>query len=1257
MAARSDLEIRINIDSKDVKGNLGKVQDEFRTASEGIAKSLSGIQAFADLKKQSAETAKAFGEAQKKVKELADAIQTGSGGKDLTREFEQAKKAAAGLKETLSGQQQSLQQMRTAMAAAGGSTKGLAEQQIALRAQLEATKTKYQELAKLSGARDLLGVAPKSEVQAEIAKMKAAYADLARSGKLSMAELAQAKVALGTKIDELKNKTNGWRTALGEVKGGFLEVAASVAPTILAIGQAIAFESAMANVKKVVDATPAAFAVLRGEILAMTRTLPLAAGEVAQIATAAGQLGVATGDISAFTLVTAKMATAFDMSAEAAGDSIGKIKNVYQLGIKEVEGLGDAINQLGNNSASREKDIVEVMLRIGGSAKQFGLAEEQAASLAAAMLSLGKTPETAATAINSLLNRMQTATMQAPPFQKALDTLGISAEDLASSVQEGPQQAITDFLATLAKLDGRQKSEVLTGLFGREFQDDIAVLVGGLKTYEDALKTVADKTSYAGSMNKEFETRSATTANQLKLLKNAVSEAGINLGTTFLPAIRAVIAPVTGLIRLFADMAATFPHLSAGLATFGTGALIFGQVAKLSGIAKLAMIGMAGDSIAAMRSLMVATLGVGTSVKAMGGALAIGKAGMLAFSAAVAANPIGAALTAAILLGAGAWAVFGGSALDASRKHAEAATKIGEARKASELQLEALKKLQKVFQDSKPGSDAYLQAERELARILPGANITLDARGRLMAKVGTDTDTNNRKLREHIALLQSGQGTSFALQLEQQAKAIKLSSQDLETYKQKLKDLYGYDGGEPTWLQGIRKSGHEAMGSYDKIIGKGKEVETELGKQKTEYENLFRAMQGGNVTTAQLAASLDKMNVKAELKQSIIADYQKFTGVIGGVATAAEQAAAKQEAAFRSSAEAIKGQYLELATTAKRLLGEISAKQQSLAAELREMGRGGMSAADAWKDLKKEADEYYAAAESAAQKGDFGESIKLFKEAGDKYKQLNVEVVENGKVVVSAEENKKKSMELVKNAREAEIEVTKKQAGEAEDAAEKLAEQIGAFKDGWTSAFEAFLKDGKASIDSLEKELDALTSKQRTITVNVKKVQAQSSGGIVGYAQGGMIGALRMAGGGAVNAFRNMLSGGYFPGFGGGDRRHVVAEDGEYMLDKYRVQDAGLNTVRAFHAGRYDIVVSELLKRMRGTISRQVGGIIDRIPTLPAIGPQYMAAGGAVQRAGSEMIRHEHILKVGNTSAKVYTDDLNAGRLLAVFERARRMAS
>ena len=70
------------------------------------------------------------------------------------------------------------------------------------------------------------------------------------------------------------------------------------------------------------------------------------------------------------------------------------------------------------------------------------------------------------------------------------------------------------------------------------------------------------------------------------------------------------------------------------------------------------------------------------------------------------------------------------------------------------------------------------------------------------------------------------------------------------------------------------------------------------------------------------------------------------------------------------------------------------------------------------------------------------------------------------------------------------------------------------------------------------------------------------------------------------------------------------------MLDKKRVRDVGLNAVRALHAGRYDIVIAELMKKMRtnayDAISRSVGGIINHIPTIAPIGPQYLQSGGPV---------------------------------------------
>ena len=71
------------------------------------------------------------------------------------------------------------------------------------------------------------------------------------------------------------------------------------------------------------------------------------------------------------------------------------------------------------------------MLRIGGTSKQFGIADKSAAALAATMLSLGRPAEVAGTSINAMLNKLQTARSQGKRFQEALEAIGMSTEGLA----------------------------------------------------------------------------------------------------------------------------------------------------------------------------------------------------------------------------------------------------------------------------------------------------------------------------------------------------------------------------------------------------------------------------------------------------------------------------------------------------------------------------------------------------------------------------------------------------------------------------------------------------------------------------------------------------------------------------------------------------------------------------------------------------------------------------------------------------------
>ncbi|WP_457571415.1 phage tail tape measure protein [Desulfovulcanus sp.] len=468
----------------------------------------------------------------------------------------------------------------------------MAQSQSDLVKKLNETKKAFEEQAKLASARDLLGLKPHAAIFNDINKLKQAFDNLGNSQKLSYREITQAKVRLNQQIKELKTSTNGWVQALSMARAELMEIGAAAATFVVGIAGAIKFESAMADVRKTVDATQEQFNSLRKEILELGRVIPLSHQELARIAALGGQLGIPVQEIQKFTEITAKMATAFDMAAEEAGTAIGKLKNVFGLSLQEMESFGDVINRLGNTTAAKERDIIEVLLRIGGTARQFGLAREQAAALADAMLALGKTPEIAASSINALLNRLQTIDTLGSKAQKALVQLGISSEQLAREIQNNPQKAILHFLSALQQLDKQSHSIVLTNILGREFQDDIAILVNGIDSYKKALSETSDKTKFAGAMQKEFAARAQTTEKQFQLLKNTVAEIGVQLGSAFLPGLIKAMEVFRNMATAIADLIQLNPQFASLVLTITSLALLGPSLGRLFDILKLGIAGL-----------------------------------------------------------------------------------------------------------------------------------------------------------------------------------------------------------------------------------------------------------------------------------------------------------------------------------------------------------------------------------------------------------------------------------------------------------------------------------------------------------------------------------------------------------------------------------------------------------------------------------------------------------------------------------------
>ncbi|MBP0006228.1 MAG: phage tail tape measure protein [Cyanobacteria bacterium SBC] len=371
--------------------------------------------------------------------------------------------------------------------------------------------------------------------------------------------------------------------------------------------QAIDFETAMAEVSKAANLTGEPLEAMGDQILEMTRTIPRSAGELAEIAAAGGRLGIGAESLENFVRLTSEMSVAFDMSADQAGDSAAKIANNFrmmddagQIDFDRLETYGNVVNNLADNMATTEANIVNATGRMAGVANTYGMTENEVAALAAGFTALGVAPETAARAFNSTASRLAMATELGGKVQEGLQQLGISAEEMQQAFESGRgTEAYRDFLQTVADA-GPEAGSALTKIFGQGFSDEILQAAGGIEQFNNAFNRMAEAEGGGGStMASSFETMSQTTGAQLQLLRNAFNEMAIEIGSAMLPAINSVVSAIRPMLTGVADFARANPGIARMGVAFAAVAAAIGPV--LVGLGAVAS--FAGTGLAALGGL------------------------------------------------------------------------------------------------------------------------------------------------------------------------------------------------------------------------------------------------------------------------------------------------------------------------------------------------------------------------------------------------------------------------------------------------------------------------------------------------------------------------------------------------------------------------------------------------------------------------------------------------------------------------------
>ena len=406
-------------------------------------------------------------------------------------------------------------------------------------------------------------------------------------------------------------------------KGITLPIAGAVGAVTTA---AVKWESAFTGVKKtndeMVDSNGKviySYDDLEKGLRDLAKELPTSHEEIANVAEAAGQLGIQTDKVVGFTKTMIDMGESTNMSADSAATSLARFANITGMSQDKFSNLGSAIVDLGNNLATTESEITEMGLRLAGAGKQIGMTEGDIVGFAAALSSVGIEAEAGGSAFSRLMVQMQLATETGveafAPLKQAVAEQGVSwesfvhavnwggkeltavskqmgiptselkkmykeaskasgsledfanvtgrtSEEFAQLFKSNPSQALIEFIQGLkdSEKHGISAIKVLDdmGITEVRLRDSLLRAANASDVFEGAVKRGNEAFNENTALAEEAGKRYGTTESQLKILRGQLNDVAITFGGPLVAALNSAISAAKPMIEALANMAEAF---------------------------------------------------------------------------------------------------------------------------------------------------------------------------------------------------------------------------------------------------------------------------------------------------------------------------------------------------------------------------------------------------------------------------------------------------------------------------------------------------------------------------------------------------------------------------------------------------------------------------------------------------------------------------------------------------------------------------
>lgn len=1265
---------------------------EINVTGNGLDQAKKLNQAFGDLKdiqilqqvsKDLLKTSREFKRAQEEVKRLGAEMKK-TGGEKIANQYRAAQKEVKTLSLRLSEQKNTYKSLNRSLTESGVNIKKLASEHDRLTREAE-------NFSKVEQAAARLGVKELDKLSNKIKELKSDYDTLGKSGKMSSQQMAIARRTMNdeitktsARIKKISGDTNIWSKSVGNLQQSWIGLAGTLGSVYVAL-QGIKFyanfDDVMRSVAAIKQSTEAETKALTEFAKELGNTTKNTATQAAQAEQVLAQAGQTIGEIFATVPAVLDLSAASGLELADAAEKILISTKQFGLVASDSRLVADVMTKGFTASAASANDLSLTLSYIGPIANDLKYSLQDTTAMIMLMAEAGYKGERAGTALRGGLGALL---KPVPEAQEVLRKYGIEIYNT-----NGRVRAFSEILRDLEKASISTKDKLV--LFGLEAGPGMSAMISQgadkLVEFEEKLKQVS------GTSEKIARDKEAGIGGALRSLTSAMEGSVIQLMEIWSPATEEIVRGLAAMFRILSKLPREVIAIGSAAVIAGAGFVAWNLGLKSVYASLVLLIPQLVASAAAIKSLLIYTMAtegaMGVLTLAIGGTVA---------TVALLAAPVVAAYVATDRL------------IDAASDLRDAQMKVSNSSAELAKKKFALsQKLKAVAEDT----GIVITGMVELNRAITNGTITWDESTKKWIK-GSDDRVEKTKalppLTEEVLEKMRTEWESYTnkvgelqeqvvnreRRLSDELRSIsRKSMSDTEAWADRKKEADEY-------AMSARKAFDEAkkalsggdQAAADTAFARAIQLADEAQGKYKEFGQAAGEAFDTTALSAKKSADIQE-NVTRNAIESIQRKYEQYANKV------------------KSLQDAIAGREMSLAEQLREIAREGMDAPSAWEDRKKEAGEYEKKAKDAYTAAKRALS--LKDVEGAEEL--FAQAIELADSAREAYADLNGEVKEGGKVFKTQSEAAKESSTGIKQAGELAIkilkdqekaatqlastasatygemaeqynteqqqaldsatqgmqkagrlavDVLKEQERAATDAAAALdkkaggifsAETLAQTKNGiddvalsidnvgdeWGNNWSQMADESKRVIDDVQDQLNSLEMPE--LIAEIKTVEAKAAGGAIG--------ALKMAVGGGVSDATNGFK---FAGYGGGDKVHVIAEAGEHMLRKEAVRAAGPGTAEAFNAGRFDIVLKNLMKRFGSALKMQTGGAVSRF-RIPAIPTLKMQTGGTVPGMSSGMMPVSINLVPGEPAISGFFDEQNLELLQRQEARNRKYKS